>query len=124
MKTPHRTRPLGHALSLGAVALALTACGGGSTGTGGTASIQESSDGSGSPAALAAAASTEGRLLASNCFQCHGTGGTGGFEDIRGESAEDLIEFLSKPAGKNIMAAHAQGYTTAQLNKIAAYLQR
>lgn len=124
MKTPHWTRPLTHGLSLGAIALALTACGGGSTGTEGTASIQASSGGGGAPAPLAAAASTEGRLLASNCFQCHGTGGTGGFEDIRGESAEELIEFLSKPAGKNIMAAHAQGYTTAQLKKIAAYLQR
>ena len=28
-----------------------------------------------------------GRLLASNCFQCHGTVGTGGFEQIRGKSA-------------------------------------
>ena len=65
-----------------------------------------------------------GRLMASNCFQCHGTNGTGGFEDIRGESAAELIEFQGKPAGSNIMAAHAQGYTPDQLRAIAAYLNR
>lgn len=68
--------------------------------------------------------STEGRLLASNCFQCHGTNGTGGFESIRGGDAKEVMEFLTKPASKEIMAAHAQGYTTAQLQKIIAYLQQ
>ena len=67
---------------------------------------------------------TEGRLLASNCFQCHGTNGTGGFESIRGGEAKEVMEFLTKPASKEIMAAHAQGYTTAQLQKIIAYLQQ
>ena len=70
------------------------------------------------------AASTEGRLLASNCFQCHGTNGTGGFDSIRGGEAEEITEFLTKTAGKDIMAAHAQGYTPAQLQKIIAYLQQ
>lgn len=67
---------------------------------------------------------TEGRLLASNCFQCHGTNGTGGFESIRGSEAKEVMEFLTKPASQEIMAAHAQGYTTAQLQKIIAYLQQ
>ncbi|WP_374409381.1 cytochrome c [Hydrogenophaga sp.] len=67
---------------------------------------------------------TEGRLLASNCFQCHGTNGTGGFDSIRGGDAKEVLEFLTKPASKEIMAAHAQGYTTAQLQKIIAYLQQ
>ncbi len=67
---------------------------------------------------------TEGRLLASNCFQCHGTMGTGGFDAIRGKEASEVLEFLRKPAGKSIMAAHAQGYTSAQLQKIIAYLQQ
>lgn len=71
-----------------------------------------------------AAASTEGRLLASNCFQCHGTNGTGGFDNIRGGEAREVTEFLSKAANKDIMAAHAQGYTPAQLQKIIAYLQQ
>ena len=65
-----------------------------------------------------------GRLLASNCFQCHGTEGTGGFDNIRGESASELKEFLTKSASSNIMAAHAQGYTVAQLDAIAAYLNQ
>lgn len=67
---------------------------------------------------------TEGRLLASNCFQCHGTMGTGGFENIRGGEAEEVLEYMTKTASRDIMAAHAQGYTTAQLQKIIAYLQQ
>lgn len=67
---------------------------------------------------------TTGRLLASNCFQCHGTGGVGGFDRIRGASASDIRDYLSRSANSSIMAAHAQGYTTAQLNTIIAYLQQ
>jgi mono/diheme cytochrome c family protein len=75
-------------------------------------------------APAAATASTEGRLLASNCFQCHGTNGTGGFDSIRGGEADEIQEFLTKTASRDIMAAHAQGYTPAQLQKIIAYLQQ
>ncbi|MDG5974318.1 cytochrome c class I [Hydrogenophaga taeniospiralis CCUG 15921] len=67
---------------------------------------------------------TEGRLLASNCFQCHGTMGSGGFENIRGGEAEEVLEYMTKTASRDIMAAHAQGYTTAQLQKIITYLQQ
>lgn len=66
---------------------------------------------------------TAGRLLASNCFQCHGTGGMGGFEKIRGDAAE-VKKYLSKPANGDIMTAHAQGYTSAQLDAIITYLQQ
>ena len=65
-----------------------------------------------------------GRLLASNCFQCHGTGGVGGFDNIRGSEAAEVKEYLRKPASSDIMAAHAQGYTSAQLDAIIAYLQQ
>ena len=68
--------------------------------------------------------STAGRLLASNCFQCHGTGGVGGFERIRGSDAAEVKEYLRKPARGDIMAAHAQGYTNAQLDAIIAYLKQ
>jgi sulfide dehydrogenase cytochrome subunit len=122
---PRRSIP---GLPLAALALcaALAACGGGSSAPDAesTATQERASSSSASPTAAPLAASPEGRLLASNCFQCHGTNGSGGFEDIRGESAEELLEFLQKPAGKDIMAAHAQGYTPAQLKTIAAYLQR
>jgi hypothetical protein len=67
---------------------------------------------------------TAGRLLASNCFQCHGTGGVGGFDSIRGKEASEVREYLSQSANSSIMAAHAQGYTTAQLNAIISYLQQ
>jgi hypothetical protein len=67
---------------------------------------------------------TAGRLLASNCFQCHGTGGVGGFDSIRGKEASEVLEYLSQSANSSIMAAHAQGYTTAQLNAIISYLQQ
>ena len=69
-------------------------------------------------------ANTTGRLLASNCFQCHGTGGVGGFERIRGGDAGEIREYLTRSANSSIMAAHAQGYTAAQLNAIIAYLQQ
>ncbi|WP_299512438.1 cytochrome c, partial [uncultured Limnohabitans sp.] len=67
---------------------------------------------------------TAGRLLASNCFQCHGTGGVGGFEKIRGGEAAEVREYLTRSASSSIMAAHAQGYTSAQLQAIISYLQQ
>ena len=67
---------------------------------------------------------TSGRLLASNCFQCHGTGGVGGFENIKKGEASEIRAYLNKPANSGIMAAHAQGYTTAQINAIITYLQQ
>ena len=79
---------------------------------------------SGSTTALTQPASTKGRLLASNCFQCHGTGGVGGFDKIRGGEAGEVKEFLGKSARGGIMAAHAQGYTSAQLDLIIAYLKQ
>ena len=69
-------------------------------------------------------ANTSGRLLASNCFQCHGTLGRGGFDSIRGGEADEVLEYLSKPASSDIMAAHAQGYTRAQLQSIISYLKQ
>lgn len=67
---------------------------------------------------------TTGRLLASNCFQCHGTGGVGGFERIRGGEASEVLEYMTRRASSSIMAAHAQGYTNAQLTAIINYLQQ
>lgn len=78
--------------------------------------------GSGSP--IVQPANTSGRLLASNCFQCHGTLGRGGFDNIRGGEAQEVLDYLTKPASSDIMAAHAQGYTRAQLNAIVNYLNQ
>lgn len=70
---------------------------------------------------------TEGRLLASNCFQCHGTYGSGGFDRLLGETEaeiyEELTEYKAKTnVGSDIMAAHVQVYTDEQLRAIARYL--
>ena len=122
-RRPFTLAPLGSLI----IVLSLAACGGGGQSnaeTLTTASDTELASGrSTSTALIAQPANTEGRLLASNCYQCHGTLGNGGFEEIRGKSANELLEFQSKPAGRDIMAAHAQGYTPEQLRKIAAYLK-
>ncbi|WP_088286060.1 c-type cytochrome [Ideonella sp. A 288] len=81
--------------------------------------------------ASAASAQTPpvGRLLASNCFQCHGTNGKGpGFDTLAGKSASELYkemkEFQSGKEGQNIMAKHAMGYTDAQLRALADWLSK
>ena len=68
-----------------------------------------------------------GRLLASNCFQCHGTNGKGpGFDTLAGKSANELYselkEFQSGKEGNGIMARHTMGYTDAQLRLLATWL--
>jgi sulfide dehydrogenase cytochrome subunit len=80
-------------------------------------------------ASLSAQAQTTpaGRLLASNCFQCHGTNGKGpGFDTLAGKSAneiyKDMIEFRSGKEGNGIMAKHSMGYTDAQLRQLAQWL--
>lgn len=141
MNTPiEHLRAGGRAVLAAAIACAmLTACGGSSgeesaavtkaaptrSMTGATSTTRAPTlTGTAAAAPAAATASTEGRLLASNCFQCHGTNGTGGFDSIRGGEADEIREFLTKAASRDIMAAHAQGYTPAQLQKIIAYLQQ
>ena len=75
----------------------------------------------------AQAQTVPGRLLASNCFQCHGTNGKGpGFDNIAGKSASEIFkelkEFQSGKEGTGIMARHSLGYTDAQLNALAGWL--
>jgi len=70
-----------------------------------------------------------GRLLASNCYQCHGTNGSGGFDELRGKSASELLSDLRKFASggedpDGIMAAHALGYDDTQLQLIADFLSK
>lgn len=83
-------------------------------------------------AAAAGAQSTAppaGRLLASNCFQCHGTNGAGpGFDSIAGKSVDEIYkelrEMRSENPGNDIMKAHARGYTDEQLRQISTYLSQ
>ncbi len=88
----------------------------------------------GAAVALAAASAQAqitpaGRLLASNCFQCHGTNGRGpGFERLAGESASEIYEELvemraeARKADRDIMTRHAMGYTDAQLRALSQWL--
>ena len=69
--------------------------------------------------------SAPGRLLASNCFQCHGTDGRGGFDKLAGKSASEIVKELKEMRAENkpgeIMNRHAAGYTDAQLKLIGDY---
>lgn len=71
--------------------------------------------------------SPTGRLLASNCAQCHGTTrGSPGFDKLTGKSAakiySELKKFQSGRKPGNIMTRHAMGFTDPQLREIAQYL--
>ncbi len=78
----------------------------------------------------AAQVANEGRLLASGCFQCHGTAGLkGGFGTLAGVGKEDMLNKLNndmrtKDARSSIMNPHARGYTSYQLSLIADYFSR
>ena len=77
----------------------------------------------------ALAAPPPGQLLASQCFQCHGTNGqaVSGFESITGKSSKemygDLLE-MSKRKPEGIMDLQVRAYTPAQLRLIADYLAK
>ena len=80
-----------------------------------------------SAAAAAATATPVGRLLASNCFNCHGTDGrpNGGFDELAGDSASEIVKGLKEMAAKTdeggIMRIHAMGYTDEQLWQLGTY---
>lgn len=69
-----------------------------------------------------------GRLLASNCFQCHGTNGYAGELKIGEQSASsiisDLNEMKAKDPRSNIMNLHARAYTTEEIKLIAEYISK
>jgi len=69
-----------------------------------------------------------GRLLASNCFQCHGTNGYAGELKIGEQSASSIIsdinEMKTKDPRSNIMNLHARAYTTEEIKLIAEYISK
>lgn len=75
-----------------------------------------------------AASPHPGRLLASNCFQCHGTDGRKGFEELAGKSSssiyQEMKEMQLKTADSNIMNAHARGYSDDEIWLIADYFSK
>lgn len=67
---------------------------------------------------------TRGRLLASQCFQCHGSNGRSvtGWDSIAGESYGEILEELSEYATTHIMGAAVIGYTQQERQDLATYL--
>lgn len=67
---------------------------------------------------------TRGRLLASQCAQCHGTNGhsTTSWDSIAGESAGEIIEEMNEYPTSHIMGAQGIGYTQSEIEDLAAYL--
>jgi cytochrome c553 len=68
-----------------------------------------------------------GRLLASQCAQCHGTNGNGpGFDELAGKASHELYGELMEMKYRNqiegIMDRQARGYSDAQLRAISDYL--
>jgi cytochrome subunit of sulfide dehydrogenase len=67
-----------------------------------------------------------GRLLASNCFQCHGTNGysSAGFDKLVGMTADELLhkmQEMQSSGERGIMNVHALGYSDAQIRSLAAF---
>jgi len=90
---------------------------------------QENPDNSGADSQLtlkASAIDLPGRVLASNCFQCHGTNGYAGELKIGEQSASSIIsdinEMKTKSPGANIMNVHAKAYTAEEIKIIADYI--
>jgi cytochrome c553 len=121
------------ALALGAL---LVACGGGgstttssgdsSSGTTGTSTTTTTTTAGGSTAP-AITAPDGARLLASQCFQCHGMNGSSasGIESIAGESAAGLVDEMleMKYSTKvDIMHYQAKGYSEDEIRSMATYI--
>jgi cytochrome c553 len=75
------------------------------------------------------AMSPPGRLLASNCAQCHGTSDTApGFDRLTGKAASKLLrkmhKYQSGAEGEGIMTRHAMGYTEQQLRDLVQWLSQ
>lgn len=121
------------ALALGAV---LVACGGGGSssttsssgdndsGTTGTSTTTATTTGGGTAPAINAPDGA--RLLASQCFQCHGMNGNSasGIDSIAGESAAGLVEEMLEmkySSEVDIMHYQAKGYSEDEIRSMATY---
>ncbi|UJS25700.1 c-type cytochrome [Thiothrix winogradskyi] len=123
------------ALALGAL---LVACGGGGStttssgdndsGTTGTANTTTTTTTTaGGSIAPAITAPDGSRLLASQCFQCHGMNGVSasGIDSIAGESAASLVEEMLEMKYSteiDIMHYQAKGYSEDEIRSMAVYI--
>ena len=109
----------------------LVACGGGGTATSSNSDSNTGSTGSTTTAASGTApnisAPDGARLLASQCFQCHGMNGisTTGIDSIAGDSAAHLVEEMLEmkySTEVDIMHYQAKGYSEDEIRSMAQYL--
>ena len=82
---------------------------------------------SGSTVSVPTSGPTAGRLLASQCAQCHGTDGhsLNGIDDLAGEGRGEIIEEMREMHADNdidIMVFQAKGYNDQQIQLLADYL--
>ncbi len=92
-------------------------------------STEETTASNNQPVTLKAGAiDLPGRVLASNCFQCHGTNGYAGELKIGEQSASSIIsdinEMKTKDPRSNIMIVHAKAYTDEEIKLIATYISQ
>lgn len=87
------------------------------------------------PASAQTLSGEDGRLIASNCFQCHGTNGfstSGGFERLGGKKAAEIFKELKEmqrgsrssgkeESGEELMKVHASAYSDAELWALAQF---
>jgi sulfide dehydrogenase cytochrome subunit len=72
----------------------------------------------------------QGRNLAANCFNCHGTNGSavGAMPPLAGQTKDALVkslqEFREGKRPATIMHQIAKGYSEAQITAIASYLSQ
>ncbi len=111
----------------------LVACGGGGTATSSNSDSNSNTASIGSSTTAASgiapniSAPDGARLLASQCFQCHGMNGisTTGIDSIAGDSAAHLVEEMleMKYSTKvDIMHYQAKGYSEDEIRSMAQYL--
>lgn len=71
------------------------------------------------------AAPVDGKQLASQCAQCHGTNGSGGFLQLAGRNSgslyKQLLTMKARSTPQSIMDYQARGYTDEQLWLISEY---
>ncbi len=121
-----------------ALGVLLTACGGGGTST--TTSSNDNDNGSSSTSTTTTPGTTNsgstapsisapdgGRLLASQCFQCHGMNGSSasGIESIAGDNAAHLVDEMLQmkySTEVDIMHYQAKGYSENEIRSLATYI--
>jgi len=76
-------------------------------------------------AGTSTAAPLEGKQLAAQCAQCHGTNGSGGFLQLAGRNSgslyKQLLTMKARSTPQSIMDLQARGYTDEQLLLISEY---